>query len=255
MCLIIHSPVGHIPSAETIRSALHYNSDGVGFMYFDKKVQVIKHLKADFQTIHDTMEALKNREYAVHFRMRTHGEIDDTNVHPFRMKNGGWLMHNGILSIRTDTNEARSDTWHYVKQKLDPIRKIDWRHVEKDIGRSNKFVILSKDGKFEILNKSTGVDYEGAWYSNTYAWDYPLDWYGSYNRRDYWDFPASNDEEYQPLFDAVVDGLAAAIWNGKITCQLATSGVYSYEELVESLDSMHPADLAPLVTEFFSKRA
>ena len=39
------------------------------------------------------------------------------------------------------------------------------------IGSSNKFAFLDKTGQIHVINKDSGVEYEGLWFSNTYAWD------------------------------------------------------------------------------------
>jgi hypothetical protein len=167
MCLIIVSPKGHDIKKSVTHSAMYNNPDGVGIM-FDGKAE--KYLTPSAEFIHSRLLELCDKKVAVHFRQATHGDIDHANTHPYALPGGAYLMHNGILPCGNKADKSKSDTWHYIKLHLSG-RKIDWKNVQLD--RHNKFVIMDKKGNFDIVNENTGVDYEGAWYSNTYAWDYP----------------------------------------------------------------------------------
>lgn len=170
MCLIIVSPKGHDVKKAVIQSAMFSNPDGVGIM-FDGKIE--KYLAPSVEFIHARLLELCDKKFAVHFRMKTHGEVDLENTHPYTLPNGkGYLMHNGILPCGNDWDKTKSDTWHYIRLHLNK-GKIDWQSHGATIGSGNKFVFMDKKGNFEIVNKGTGIDYDGAWYSNTYAWDYP----------------------------------------------------------------------------------
>ena len=168
MCLIIHSPAGHDISRKVIKSAMSINSDGVGIMFGG---EVEKYLNSPVEEIATRTLELCDTEFAIHFRMKTHGDVNLDNVHPFKLPNdGGFLMHNGILPCGNSADPSKPDTWHYIRLHLSN-GGINWSNVALD--RGNKFVVMDKKGKFIIVNRETGVDYAGAWYSNTYAWDYP----------------------------------------------------------------------------------
>jgi hypothetical protein len=129
---------------------------------------------------------IQGRDCAFHLRMRTHGEIDLSNCHPYEVLNRAehgidlWLMHNGILSTGNKANEKMSDTWHYINDYLKPMLagNPDFAFhpafkalVADHIGGSNKFVLMDNEGRSVVINESAGVYWAGLWLSNTYAWD------------------------------------------------------------------------------------
>jgi hypothetical protein len=168
MCLIIVKPAGIDVSKQLIASALSYNPDGIGIMYHDGKIPVIRRYLTN-KTLHSELLALNDYQVAIHFRQATHGRVDMANCHPFELPHShGWLMHNGIISIR-QSDKTKSDTWHFVQTIGKRLQ-----NLETIVGPSNKLVIMSKNGKIDIIGE--GVHYDGLWLSNTYAWDYPEPW-------------------------------------------------------------------------------
>ncbi len=133
-------------------------------------------------------------EIAIHLRMRTHGDIDELNTHPYQgvgydvetcRSSAFWLMHNGVLSHGNASDPSKSDTWHYIRHTLEPLLDtgeirvlfdpVFQRLIEKDIG-NNRFVVAledDEDHRMVIYNKHQGVMHKGAWFSNTYAWTAP----------------------------------------------------------------------------------
>jgi hypothetical protein len=59
--------------------------------------------------------------------MRTHGDIDLLNCHPYEILNRAehgldlWLMHNGVLATGNRADITKSDTWHYIQDYLKPM--------------------------------------------------------------------------------------------------------------------------------------
>jgi hypothetical protein len=117
--------------------------------------------------------------------MRTHGDTDLTNCHPYEVLNmlehgiSLWLMHNGILSTGNKADTSKSDTWHYIKDYLRPMlaHNPDYAFtpafqdiVGSHIGSSNKFVLMDNTGRQAVVNQTSGVYWAGLWLSNTYAW-------------------------------------------------------------------------------------
>ena len=128
---------------------------------------------------------IQGRDCAFHLRMRTHGNIDLANCHPYEVLNRAehgidlWLMHNGILSTGNKANEKMSDTWHYINDYLKPMLagNPDFAFhpafkalVSDHIGGSNKFVLMDNEGRQVVINEDAGVYWGGLWLSNTYAW-------------------------------------------------------------------------------------
>jgi predicted glutamine amidotransferase len=190
MCLIITGPAAKVrqtllTTPGLLRDIYGSNKDGIGAMFTtdDGALNVTKALPTDLAAAADFIEKLpeSDRHLALHFRMRTHGNIDLENCHPYPIVDGQMhLMHNGIISHVDDSSDkSKSDTWHYIEQVLKPqieaapqiARVPAWQQlVADDIGNSNKLVLLGKDGHMIVFNRHSGIEHDGMWFSNTYAW-------------------------------------------------------------------------------------
>jgi len=192
MCLLIVQPA----TAPTLTQAwledfYTSNSDGVGIMRsVDGELLIEKILP---KTAQEFVEFYYNHidgyDCAFHLRMKTHGNIDMENCHPYEVFNKAehgvdvWLMHNGILSTGNAADTTKSDTWHYIRDYLRPMlaNNIDFIFTDSfadiiggHIGGSNKFVLMDSTGRTQTVNQDAGVFWGGRWLSNTYAWSSPL---------------------------------------------------------------------------------
>jgi hypothetical protein len=188
MCLLItQSKTSPILSDEWLTDFYDFNSDGVGVMVANNGDLVIKKIipKSAKDFIQFYRSDIQGRDCAFHLRMRTHGEINLANCHPYEVLNRAehgidlWLMHNGILSTGNKANEKMSDTWHYINDYLKPMLagNPDFTFhpafkalVSDHIGGSNKFVLMDNEGRQVVINEDAGVYWGGLWLSNTYAW-------------------------------------------------------------------------------------
>ena len=173
MCLIIHKPTDGYVDLTTIQSAQEHNQDGSGYM---SKSGIFKWDKISAKKIYDRINA--DDSAAIHFRMATHGKVDADNTHPFKLSDGGYLMHNGILSQYAPDDglkSDKSDTKLFCERFCDPIiqetGKLPLKSVEDEIGR-NAVAIMSKNNRITRLGTGWN-EYNGAWFSNQYAWDCP----------------------------------------------------------------------------------
>lgn len=180
MCILIHHPKDSCFTSEQLQDFYSKNSDGFGAIVKDNEgVHVVK-MVGTYQQIEDLYyERVACYDAIIHFRMKTHGDIDLANCHPYEVMPGLWMAHNGILSTGNAADTKMSDTWHYINDYLRPMLEAnpDLLHVEafrklvgNHIGSSNKFGFMNSKGETFIINKSSGVEHEGIWYSNTYAW-------------------------------------------------------------------------------------
>jgi hypothetical protein len=188
MCLLItqsqHSPK---LSDAWLTDFYDYNSDGVGVMTVVGSQLVIEKVlpKNAQQFIAFYREHIEGRDCAYHLRMRTHGNTDLENCHPYEVLNRDehgldlWLMHNGVLSTGNAADTTKSDTWHYIRDYLRPMLSSNPDYafsqsfsdiVGTHIGASNKFVLMDNLGRVAVVNRSSGVYWGGLWLSNTYAW-------------------------------------------------------------------------------------
>lgn len=181
MCLIVVKPKNSKSylDYEKFCKALNTNPHSVGILYKkDNKIKVKKYIKPK-EIKEKIFNLIKNKdEYAIHFRYATHGAIDTKNCHPFRVIDGLYLMHNGIMSKYGDMNKNQSDTRNFIDYYLRPLIEKNGveiiytqefkEMVEKEIG-SNKIVLIDKDFNTVILNESFGSWIDDNWLSNTYS--------------------------------------------------------------------------------------
>lgn len=187
MCLLLLQPKDYTFSDEWLADFYNHNQDGIGVMRAaNGEISVAKLVPNSLQELIEFYHAhVAGKECAVHFRMRTHGDTDLTNCHPYEVLGDEtgypiYMMHNGVLQRGNDKDESKSDTWHYINDIIRPALLSDptqfmapWFKtiIEDSIGRGNKFVLMDAFGNTVVINKSAGVNHEGVWYSNTYAWD------------------------------------------------------------------------------------
>ena len=188
MCLMIEKAANVTFTEPWLRDFYLRNNDGYGFMYSEGGKL---HIHKAVSTADGFVAAFKEREdkaMLIHLRMRTHGDIDLLNCHPYEVLSadeGGqmgalWMMHNGVLSQGNAADKTKSDTWHYINNVLRPLLLPDptilrnlmvQKLIGSDISSGNRFGFMSSVGDTIIINKHTGVVWNGAWMSNTYAWD------------------------------------------------------------------------------------
>jgi hypothetical protein len=193
MCLIIHGQSNVVRStlltAGLIEDIFCHNPDGIGIMYAGGSGPiVVRRLPKTAAEARAIVELLPTdeRELAMHWRRRTHGSVDMDNCHPYAVgvrgtaqrddMVRGYVMHNGVLTIDTRSDETKSDTWHYCNQYLSDgmIALVHTpayvKLIEDHIGEGNKFVILGWDGRMAVIGRDRGIEVGGLWWSNTYAW-------------------------------------------------------------------------------------
>jgi hypothetical protein len=202
MCLMIWQPARARFNRDDIADFWAHNPDGMGIMWVSRgRVAVRKRLPRNAEDAWDfyRRHAL-GRNCAIHFRMCTHGAIDTANCHPYKVTHGIWLMHNGVLEVDTRSDPARSDTWHYVRAVLRPQLQLApsllyspaWQQIlAAHVGPGNRLLFLAPRGPV-VVNRHLGVEYKGAWLSNSYAWSggrlhKPTLAWPARDRADYWD--------------------------------------------------------------------
>lgn len=177
MCIAIAKPADKELTKETLQTCWDNNSDGAGFMY---NVNGSLKIKKGFFRFDDFWKSYSNscqdKKAVVHFRIKTHGNIDVENCHPFKVNPGLAFVHNGVIhSVDTTKDKEKSDTWHFNSQLLQPLINKYIDILETDaaqmligefIGHS-KLVFLDSKDNITIINADKGVEDDGIWYSNT----------------------------------------------------------------------------------------
>lgn len=214
MCLLItaNAGVGEDIEDHWLEDFYKRNDDGYGFMYAaDDKLHIIKRL-GSVEDFKKDWRSLTGATRAVHLRMRTHGDIDLENCHPYEVIPGEIaLMHNGILRTGNAADKTKSDTWHFIQDYLRPILERDpgmmfepafQEMLGEFIGHSNKFVLLDRFGGMVEINYAHGYTWRDMWMSNLYAWSAP------YERKDSKPIVTFDDWQYDKDYQRFRESLA-----------------------------------------------
>lgn len=183
MCLILQQRPGFTLSRDRLSGIIARNSDGFGAMWSDG--QRLHHVRmvGTRDELAAAYRPLAGRPALLHWRLATHGRVDASMAHPFPLSDRVALMHNGMIDCGTP-HAGHSDTWHIAELLLRPIAESNPDQLFRDdfvamlgglIDRTNKLALLHADGRSVIVNRSSGVDWQGCWWSNTYAWDAPAE--------------------------------------------------------------------------------
>lgn len=176
MCLIIHNPLGEPIPEEWIRNARENNPHGFGIMWPEnERVNTIRGMM-DVDSILSIISGLQGKQYACHFRYRTHGETNVKQCHPHKLINDKlYMMHNGILGA-FPAHPTQSDTALFAKSLRKEIYsgKFDYNLFFSDeviesfnasVG-SNKLLFMDETGRTAIVNEKLGAWKNGVWLSN-----------------------------------------------------------------------------------------
>lgn len=184
MCLLITGKSAALRSAlldthGLIADIYSSNPDGLGIMYATSKgLKVSKILPKTAAEAAEFVARLPqdDRELAMHWRWRTHGNINMEQCHPYAIKPGEIaLMHNGVLATGNKKDTTKSDTWHFIEDWLkgaatDTLHDPSFVKMLGEFIGDNRFAIMSGDGRLTVVNRDQGVEHDGLWFSNTYAW-------------------------------------------------------------------------------------
>jgi hypothetical protein len=187
MCLIITGQSSKVRSTllntkGMLSEVYSSNPDGIGVMYSTTKgLKVTKVLPKNVNDAHAFITKLPtdDREIAIHFRWTTHGDTDLLNCHPYDVVTGYVaMMHNGVLHTGNDADKTKSDTWHFINDYLKEavhdapnlVHTKGFLTMLADFIGDNRFVFMDGEGRMSHVNYDQGIEHDGLWFSNTYAW-------------------------------------------------------------------------------------
>jgi len=177
MCIAIYKSADKEISKETLQECWDHNPDGAGYMY-----NVNGHLKVKkgYFKFEDFWKSYTNscqgKKAVLHFRIKTHGEINKENCHPFNINDNLAFVHNGIIgAVETKSDKTKSDTWHFNDHILKPLinkysdilEADSFQLMIGDFVGSSKLVFLDNQDNVKIFNEDKGTWDDGVWYSNT----------------------------------------------------------------------------------------
>lgn len=176
MCIAILNTKGTTLKKKTLRNCWENNGDGAGILYInnDNKLETFKELK-DFSNFYKNYSRIKKefgkRNMLLHFRISTHGKVNETNCHPFLVNEDVGFVHNGMIH-NVPTSEEYSDTYMFNETILKRLEKDFINNsaitilLEDFIGGGNKLIILNSNDEFLIVNEKAGHWNLGCWFSN-----------------------------------------------------------------------------------------
>jgi len=176
MCIAISKPENILIPHAHLEQSFFNNDDGAGFMYAQNGQL---HIEKGFMTFDSFMEAYTPHEEkpcVVHFRIKTHGDVNADNTHPFRVGRDLGFVHNGIIGkVDCSSDKNKSDTQHFNAQYLNVLYRQDSRFIYKPVFKDligefighSKLVFLNNKGQSTIINEKLGKWDNGVWYSNS----------------------------------------------------------------------------------------
>jgi hypothetical protein len=189
MCLIIETKKDITIPKFVMEDMFQKNNDGFGFMFIkDGVVNGVKYHSDDLDLLYSQYLALQEFEPFIHLRMKTHGDVNQENAHPYDCGNGVWLMHNGVMHECQGPDKSKSDTWYFANEYLRPmldqvmdipvfLRSRGFQAlVASFIGSGNRIVIADSNGTMRYnpdtwhVIKNEDTECVGMRVSNTYAW-------------------------------------------------------------------------------------
>ncbi len=178
MCIIAYKPLNQKFDKGILERCYKTNGDGCGFCYAQDERVIIQKGNMDFEDFWQRINKVQNETtnpILAHFRLRSVGQIDDLNCHPFYIDNRHAAAHNGTLYAFANPKSRFSDTYHFIHYILKPLFARDSKFYTTSFGKFileetihlNKMVILSANSEENvILNEGAGVWDSNIWYSN-----------------------------------------------------------------------------------------
>jgi len=181
MCVIIYKPSKANITKEVLRDCWADNPDSGGFMLADNgKLSIVKGFMA-FKKFYKQYRKYENKypnsNFVIHFRIATHGNIDNSNCHPFYVSKNIGFAHNGVLSCMDVLPKSdKSDTKLFCEEVLKKLpsgflNKKEYQIILESMAKNeySKFAFLTNDGICHIFNESAGLWRNGCWFSNGYS--------------------------------------------------------------------------------------
>ena len=254
-CVAIWKPKGVQIAKKYLSNSYDNNTDGAGFAYAKGGKIVISKGYFDFEEFWKAFKPFQNLPCLIHFRIATHGKVDEANCHPFPMRDGKYaLVHNGVMPSGLHSGKKEeSDTKQFAAKLETCIETVPWNHdnftcfINEAISY-NKVAVLREDGKVWLFNEGKGEWHKGAWFSNhTYAYA-PTKWTGAGAAKNYGKTAdLSYGSKANPVYSSVHE--CAGFYDENGDWQPVAGDDYSEceeltDEEIASLAEIDPADLA-----------
>lgn len=199
MCLLILASPNKTPKKSELNCACDNNPDGFGFAFHLGDKIITGHSLNKNNAIKRFFKLREKypESYALfHARYATTGSVKIENCHPYNIGNkNSVLAHNGVLPIKPENGDDRSDTKIFAEDYLTELglENLDNPEFFADIEKfcsGSKLVIFTTETKMKygvyVINEHLGHKKNGVWYSNySYCEVKKIDTYKTYDYRKY----------------------------------------------------------------------
>lgn len=176
MCIAILNTKGVTLKRELLNNCWKNNGDGAGMLYAkDGQMQVFKEMSSFDNFYNEYLRVRKQvskQNIVLHFRISTHGKVNETNCHPFLVTDQLGFVHNGMI-YDVPRSDDFSDTYMFNEEVLKNL-KDDFEYNEtmldmlaSFIGSGSKLIFLNSDDDFAIVNEKAGHWNMECWFSNS----------------------------------------------------------------------------------------
>lgn len=158
MCLIIKKPFGRRIASDFLENAWQRNPHGWGCFHLDQG-EVVWARGLQLRELIDHNASLPlDAEVYLHLRRATYGEVNHDMTHPYVVRPGVLLMHNGNIAHLAPQDTARSDTSELARLLRDMLSGLSDDQAAVLI-RSQGFRALTApliDGSMVVLMDAKG---------------------------------------------------------------------------------------------------
>src|SRR5579862_9240551 len=236
MCIIIYKPANAALDPSLLRNAYKRNRDGWGLAAITRDGVKIERGFGPFEAeaLVNAAERYYECDLVIHCRIGTSGERSLKNTHPFEVRQGLYMFHNGILNVDRSSDLSQCDSFHAAKMLGECFSDIsmpelfaDDTYLEKldDWAGNSRLVFVDASGVY-FVNKELGDWKDGVWFSNTSA----------HSSRSYGIFGASHDDEEDSLYQDGFSERTDAFENGD------TLETFDFEEVIDLADDLDLMD-------------
>lgn len=174
MCVIIYGK--QEVELEILEKSYDLNPHGIGMMWSQNN-QLHTWKGMSFKKFYSKYQKLLNLDIypAIHFRLATVGKVNMDNVHPFKVRKGLAMMHNGTMEIdgyNSYTNYSNYDSYYSSYSKKTPkdtrsdsqvfasnlilswgqLDELDTNPIYTTIVNGSRLLFMNRYGKVKIIN-------------------------------------------------------------------------------------------------------
>ena len=176
MCIAILNTKTATLKKQLLKNCWDNNGDGAGILYINEnnKLSTFKEMLS-FDNFYANYIDIKSKHgkknIVLHFRISTHGKVNETNCHPFLVDESIGFVHNGMI-YEMPMSKDFSDTYMFNEEILKNLKQgfqysdSIMEMIEVFIG-SNKLIFLDDKNEFFISNEKAGHWNMECWFSNS----------------------------------------------------------------------------------------